>query len=214
VGPSGFTALILGSAVDTWATVGVAIGTLATVVYALFRDVVLLPRRRAKLELRFDRTGTDQVIIGTADGVEAASVRVRVANGRGKDTADEVVVVVTELQLVDDSATTPIGLPLTWSGTHPPLTMASVHPGSQRHVDLLHVDWPAQNDAPLRLDVSPKPRDSRDALEPGNYEISIEVRARNADATRYVVPVSWDGAWSEKDAIWDHVRVEPPRPTS
>ena len=191
-----------------------AIGTLATVVYALFRDVVLLPRRRAKLELRFDRTGTDQVIIGTADGVEAASVRVRVANGRGKDTADEVVVVVTELQLVDDSATTPIGLPLTWSGTHPPLTMASVHPGSQRHVDLLHVDWPAQNDAPLRLDVSPKPRDSRDALEPGNYEISIEVRARNADATRYVVPVSWDGAWPEKDAIWDHVRVEPPRPTS
>ncbi|HKC21728.1 MAG TPA: hypothetical protein VKB64_04355 [Gaiellaceae bacterium] len=191
-----------------------AIGTLATVVYALFRDVVLLPRRRAKLELRFDRTGTDQVIIGTADGVEAASVRVRVANGRGKDTADEVVVVVTELVLVDDSATTPIGLPLTWSGTHPPLTMASVHPGSQRHVDLLHVDWPAQNDAPLRLDVSPKPRDSRDALEPGNYEISIEVRARNADATRYVVPVSWDGAWPEKDAIWDHVRVEPPRPTS
>ena len=191
-----------------------AIGTLATVVYALFRDVVLLPRRRAKLELRFDRTGTDQVIIGTADGVEAASVRVRVANGRGKDTADQVVVVVTELVLVDDSATTPIGLPLTWSGTHPPLTMASVHPGSQRHVDLLHVDWPAQNDAPLRLDVSPKPRDSRDALEPGNYEISIEVRARNADATRYVVPVSWDGAWPEKDAIWDHVRVEPPRPTS
>jgi len=41
---------ILGSAVDTWATVAVAIGTIGAVVYALFRDLFVTPRRRPKLE--------------------------------------------------------------------------------------------------------------------------------------------------------------------
>jgi hypothetical protein len=48
-------------------------------------------------------------------------------------------------------------------------------------------------------------------LEPGTYEISVEVRARNGDAIRYVIPVSWDGKWSGKAAMWDHLGVEPPR---
>lgn len=53
---------VLGSAVDTWATVAVAIGTIGTVVYALFRDYFVTARRRPRLDLRFDRTGNDQVI--------------------------------------------------------------------------------------------------------------------------------------------------------
>jgi hypothetical protein len=117
--------------------------------------------------------------------------------------------------------TRPIALPLTWSGSNPPLTVASVHPGSERHVDLVHVDWPARDEidiarkwsagVPLRLDVSPKPAGGQDTLDSGSYEISVEVRARNADAIRYAVPLSWDGKWSGKDAMWDHLRVEPPR---
>jgi hypothetical protein len=216
----------LGSAVDTWATVAVAIGTIGAVLYALFRDLFVTPRRRPKLELRFDRTGNDQVILGTARGVDAAYVRLRVANEQGKDTADDVVVMVTELRRPADSdptmaEATPVGLPLTWSGSNPPLTVASVHPGSERHVDLLHADSPGRDEidierkpsgtSPLQLDLTPKPAGGQDVLESGVYEISVEVRARNADAIRYAISVDWDGKWSGKAAMWDHLRIEPPR---
>ena len=217
--------LILGSTLDTWATLAVAVGTLGAVLYALFRDLFVTPRRRPKLSLRFDRSGNDQIIVGTAGGDEGAYVRLRVANERRKDTADDVVVVLTELRRVDLENTgnevRPIGLPLTWSGTTPPLTVAAVHPGSGRHVDLLHVDWPGRDEidiarkwtdgVPLQLDLTPKPTGGRDVLRSGAYELSIEVRARNADAICYVVPVVWDGKWSGKAAMWDHLRVEPPR---
>ena len=98
-----------------------------------------------------------------------------------------------------------------WSGTSPPLTVSAVHPGSARHVDLLHVDMAGDDLALLQLDLNPKPTGRQDFLEPGSFEISIEIRARNADALRYVVPVSWDGTWSDRAAMWDHLRVEPLR---
>jgi len=65
-----------------------------------------------------------------------------------------------------------------------------VHPGSARHIDLLHVDSLGgdEADAPLQLDLNPKPTGGQDLLEAGTYEISIEIRARNADALRYVTP--------------------------
>jgi hypothetical protein len=94
-------AVILGSAVDTWATVAVAIGTIGAVAYALFRDLVVTPRRRPKLELRFDRGGNDQVVVETEEGSEAAYARLRVANRGGRDTADDVVVMVTELRRLE-----------------------------------------------------------------------------------------------------------------
>ena len=80
-----------------------------------------------------------------------------------------------------------------------------MHPGSERHVDFVHADHPAGEDgavAPLLLDLTPKPAGGRGSLDSGTYEVSIEVRARNADAIRYAIPVSWDGA---------DLRVEPPR---
>jgi hypothetical protein len=217
---------LIASAVDTWATVFVAIGTVGAVAYALFRDLVVVPRRRPRLDLRFDYTGNDQVVVGTAAGFDAACVRLRVANGPGKDTADDVVVMVTEVRRLEDSEKAvaeakPIGLPLTWSGSSPPLTVASVHPGSERHVDLLHVDWPARDEieiarkwsesVPVQLDLTPKPAGGQDILDPGTYEISVEVRARNADAACYAISVVWDGKWSGKAAMWEHLRVEPPR---
>ena len=215
---------VVGSAVDTWATVAVAIGTIGTVVYALFRDMIVTPRRRPRLELRFDASGSDQVVVGTPTG-DAAQVRLRVANGPGKDTADDVVVLVTEFRTMEDTTTlpeaTPILLPLTWSGSNPPLTVASVHPGSERHIDLLHVDWPPREELgngrgrsetlALELDVVPKPVGGQDRLVAGTFELSVEVRARNADAVCYVIPVNWDGTWSRDAAMWDHLRVEPPR---
>jgi hypothetical protein len=179
-----------------------------------------------KLDIRFEHAGNEQVIVATAGGFEAAYVRLRVANGEGKDTADDVVVMVTEVRRLEDSEgaidqTKPIGLPLTWSGSTPPLTVASVHPGSERHIDLLHVDWPARDEidiarkwsetAPVQLDLTPKPAGGQEILDSGTYEISVEVRARNADAIRYAIQVSWDGKWSGKAAMWDHLRLEPPR---
>jgi hypothetical protein len=216
--------VILGSAVDTWATVFVAIGTVGAVAYALFRDLFVEPRRRPKLELRFDHSGNDQVVVASAEGRDAACVRLRVVNGKRKDTADDVVVMATDVRRLDDSgqaAATPIMLPLTWSGSNPPLSVGSVHPGSERHIDLLHVDWPAGAEseiaqewlvvAPVHLDLTPKPAGGQDTLEPGRYEVSLEIRARNADAIRYAVPFSWDGKWSGKAAVWEHLRVEQPR---
>lgn len=201
---------MLGSAVDTWATVGVAIGTIGAVAYALFRDVVVTPRRRPRLELRFDRTGNDQVVVGTAAGFDAAYVRLRVANEPGKDTADEVVVMLTEVDAADEDGTRPVHLPLAWSGTSPPLTVSAIHPGSARHVDLLHVDLAGDDAGQLQLDLNPKPTGGQDRLEPGAYEIAIEIRGRNADALRYVVPVSWDGTWSDRAGLWDHLHAGAP----
>lgn len=215
--------MTLGSAVDTWATVAVAIGTLGAVAYALFRDLVVTPRRRPTLELRFDRTGNDQVILQTADDVKSACVRLRVSNRAGKDTADDVVVIVTELRRLGAPEETandarPIGLPLCWSGTSPPLTVASVHPGSERHLDLMQVDWPADRGevgigAPVRLTLSPRPAGDHGNLAPGRYEVLVDIRARNADAARYAIAVTWDGEWSGKSAMWEHLVVDPPRPT-
>jgi phage tail sheath gpL-like len=76
-------------------------------------------------ELRFDATRNEQVVVGTARNTDATHVRLRLSNGAGKDTADDVVVMVTEVRRLEDSERTamagarPIELPLTWSGTNP-----------------------------------------------------------------------------------------------
>jgi len=145
-----------------------------------------------------------------------------VANEKGKDTADDVVVMLTEFRRLEDSGETnearPMGLPLTWSGSSPPLTVGSVHPSSERHIDLLHVEWPAADEIAenreamaAQLDLAARPGGGEELLDSGSYEVSVEVRARNADALHYVIRVDWDGRWSGKAAIWDHLRVEPPR---
>jgi hypothetical protein len=64
---------ILGSAVDTWATVFVAIGTVGAVAYALFRDLVVVPRRRPKLDLRL-----------------AAPEAIRSSSGQQKDSTPRI----------------------------------------------------------------------------------------------------------------------------
>jgi hypothetical protein len=185
------------------------------VAYALFRDLVVTARRRPKLELRFDRAGNDQVIFGTAGGFNAAHVRLRVANGPGKDTADE-------RGGDGDRGAAARGFAGRRSTDPPPFDLVRHQPSSN---GLRRASWlgeahrsPARRlagddevEAPIQLDLNPKPTGSQDFLDPGTYEISIEIRARNADALRYVIPISWDGKRSAGAAMWDHLRVEPPR---
>lgn len=208
--------------VRTGATVVAAIGTVGAVVYALYRDMFFANRRRPRLDLQFDGTDADQVVVGTAGGGEAAYVRLRVTNERGKDSADDVQVLVTEHRPQDGSAeATPIGLPLIWAGSLPSATEGSVHPGVERYIDFLHVDWAAPadeldvaakytEDVPAIFAVHPMPAGGQHVLDAGKYEIRLEVVARNADAVRYTVAVEWDGKWPGKQKIWQSLRVQPP----
>jgi hypothetical protein len=208
--------------VRTGATVAAAIGTVGAVLYALYRDLILANRRRPRLDLLFDPTGPDAVVVGTLGGTDSAYVRLRVTNAKGKDTADDVQVLVTEVLTLDGSETTPMGLPLTWSGTFPPTTVGPVHPGAERYIDLLHVDWPAHDEMdivrkwtgeePAQLDVFPKPAGRQHVLAPGRtqYVVRVKLLARNADAVGYEIVVVWDGKWSGKAAMWAHLHVQPP----
>jgi hypothetical protein len=202
---------------------GVSIAFLG-LAYALYRDLIFATRRRPRLNLEFDGTGADQVVVPTLGGGEAAYVRLRVTNKKGKDTADDVQVQVTERRAQDGSSEpTPIGLPLIWSGTHPPTTDAPVHPGFERYIDFLHVDWPRPADElavankhtkaePALLSVHPQPAGEQHVLGAGRYEILLEVVARNADASRYTVAVEWDGVWpGSKEKMWQALRVQPPQ---
>ena len=189
----------------TTATVaGVAIAILGFL-YALYRDLIFSSRRRPRLDLEFDGTGVDQVLVPTLGGGVAAYVRLRVTNEKGKDTADDVQVQVTERRpQVGSADAPPIGLPLIWSGTLPQATDAPVHPGFERYIDLLHVDWPAPADelavadkhtlpVPAMLCVHPLPAGEQHVLKAGKYELVLEVVARNGDAARYTIKVEWDG---------------------
>jgi hypothetical protein len=187
----------------------VAIGTIGAVAYALFRDLVLENRRRPKLELRFDAAGSDRVVAARTADTDAAHVRLRMSNEPGKDTADDVVVIVTEVRRLEprgEVETTLIGLPLAWWGTSTQQAVATVHPGAERHLNLLHVDMPVGD---VELDVLPQPPGGQHLLGPGRFEVDLEVRARNADASRYTVRVEWEGAGAGEP--WDRLRVEPPR---
>lgn len=210
--------------VRTAATVVAALGTVGAVVYALYRDLILANRRRPRLDLLFDPTGVaDQVIVGTAGGGTAAYVRLRVANEKGKDSADEVQVIVTDVRPQDGSQEpTPVGLPLVWVGSLPPVTEASVHPGVERYIDLTHANWPAPADelavaekytgtTPLELDVYPKPAGGQHILFAGKYAVRLEIVARNADATAYEIALEWDGVWLGKTKMWQALRVQPPK---
>jgi hypothetical protein len=200
---------------------GVSIAFLG-LAYALYRDLIFSTRRRPRLDLKFDGTGADQVIVPTQGGGSAAYVRLRVTNKKGKDTADDVQVQVAERREQDGSSEpTPIGLPLIWSGTYPPATDAPVHPGFERYIDLLHVDWPRPADeldvarkytepSPALLAVHPQPAGEQHVLT-GKYEILLEVVARNADAARYTIAVEWDGVWPGKTKLWQSLRVQPPK---
>jgi hypothetical protein len=97
----------------------VAIGTVGAVVYALFRDLFVTRRRPPRLDLRFDHAGNDQVVVGTAEPSTPPRFGSQWRTEREKDTADDMVVIVTEVRQLEDfrqddgRSKTDFGLPLT-----------------------------------------------------------------------------------------------------
>ena len=128
---------------------------------------------------------------------------------------------VTEVRRLADSEQAlreakPIELPLAWTRSNPPLTVAAVHPGSERHINVLYVDGPGRDDTeiarkwsetmPAQFDLHPKPAGGRDMLEPGQLRDRGRGSRPQLGRHRYDIPVSWDGKWSGKADMWDHLR--------
>lgn len=64
--------------------------------------------------------------------------------------------------------------------------------------------------APAQIAVSPSPppTDNRHLVESAKFLLELAVTARNADACRYRVIVSYNGVWG--DRVWDHLIVDQP----
>lgn len=142
----------------------------------------------------------------------------RVTNRAGRTTADEVEVLLAQVQYVDistadeDRTSLPAlsNQPLPWSSSLPTTTRLSVPPGVERHVDLLRVFHTSAAEGNLKMEllIHPKPADGRQVLPSGTYAIWLAVTARNADRLMYEVFVAFDGCWAED--IWKHLLVSEP----
>ncbi len=211
-------------AVLAWLICGVTYGGVATGRYV--RDI-RYRRRRPSLWLHFDgEDEEDAVIVPSAlpfltwqeqPSTPTAYLRLRVRNRDGRDTAEDVEVLierVRELEPRVGNAPSPSpalgNWPLPWSSSNPTTTRLTVPSGVARHVDLAHVyrnEAATRGATPLILDIRPEPTMDRHHLDFGKTEIRLVVSARNAAARRYVLVVAFDGRWGQDD-VWNHLRVE------
>jgi hypothetical protein len=212
----------------TWQTIRdwlIAAGSFGALLVALYVGVIAGVLRRPSLTLSFNPVeglgdalvvGEDLFVgaqhIGRAD---SAYLRPRVGNKPRRRTAEDVEVLILAMDRVDTKVPSPnLGdFPLTWSNSHPTTTTRNIPSGVERHIDLLSVIEHNPSGGPARqliMAVHPEPSDSRHHLPPGRYLIALDVTARNADAQRYTVLVSYDGGWSPD--VWDHLKVEEIKP--
>lgn len=205
---------------STWLDYAAALGTIGAVAVALYVGVVREWRRRPRLSLHFSELyPSDQIVAGVdvAGGAttSGAYMRLRVRNGPGKHAAEDVEVIVLEVRPLPEKERG--GRPsfrralalgdqnLVWSGSLPTATRFTIPPGLERHVDFVHVIR-LTGSLPLRLSVHPEPVDRRNLIHHrGPLEVRLAVAARNADAHRYSVTVSFDGEW--RDSIWEHLKI-------
>jgi hypothetical protein len=201
----------------------IAAGTLGAIVVALYIGVWRERRHRPKLSLAYHGPeGGDAVVVRKVrDGplaVDVAYVRLRVVAKKRRAAADDAEVMVlrvTELapregyQPQTDNVTIE-GQLLGWSNVVPTTTRLTIPPGVHRHLDLVRVDKSAPDIAAAQITVAAVPVDRRNAVKSGSFEIELAVTARNMDARRYRVVIDYDGGWG-KD-VWEHLRVQEPRP--
>jgi hypothetical protein len=215
-----------------------AIGTVGAVVVALYVSVWRDYRRRPKLSLEFDPApeSADIQILDTAPfhpQPQQAWVRLRVISERRRSAAEEAEVMIVAaretgprqpvqlspgLQAIHTRASSlpiPIeGQLLIWSNSEQ--VRLNIPPGIHRHVDLLCVTrgrtdddrFPRFEDGCV-IQVKPTPTDLRHHVRASRFYLELAITARNADARRYGVEVSFDGQWGDdREAIREHLAIE------
>jgi hypothetical protein len=210
------------------ATVAAALGTLAAVLVALYRETWREWRSRPRLTLDLDPTWSERNLdLFWQQGSSPAHwARLRVSNATGRRSAHDVEVLVTAFYTVDQEEEDwqpPLDTrPLPWSNTPPvdgaEVTEAQIPPGVSRHLDVLQFPAPVLSDggggySPADpkdgarthgyLRVVPDPTDLRNRLvENHRYRINLAVTARDLDSRAYVMKVEFDGAYRWPAEFW------------
>jgi hypothetical protein len=202
----------------------VALGTVTAASAAVYFGGVRQFRRRPALSLDYvPRNPEDAQVVGIyaqdSDGgwyqqTQGAYVRFEVSNAPGKDTAENVEVMIDHAGVDRPDGSFhharlggfPLAWANTWSATEGATTRLSVPPGVSRRVDLVSV---REDEKKLTMEVDPRPADFRHQLPEGTTTLRLVLTAHNADARYYVLRVTYDGEW-EPD-IWSHLDVEVPQ---
>jgi hypothetical protein len=195
-----------------------AVGTVSAVVFALWFQWWRARQRRPQLTMEFDDDADRANVEQQADSPQEPKtyrshwIRPRVMNKRGKDSAEDVEVLLVGVKALDHEPGTSLeppserlleGLPLRWSELNS--TKASLPPGTTRRFDLLHVDnmtmeasgEKVEGGAPIRFDVYPTPRAKYHRAFGRKYKVIIAVTARDTDAAFYGTVIAYDLKWHE-----------------
>jgi hypothetical protein len=179
-------------------------------------------RRQPDLRLMFDPT-TDDVEAGVDEGKDETHwVRLRVANGWGKRTAEDVEVIIVDVRPWLGK-TTLNGFRLTWAilveddlrWPDVPLPARQTIPsGTARHVDLICMgscsdSEPIEGVTPayVAVQAQPKRRDKRHVLTGGERYLLLALTARDADAVYYGVTIEFDGLWWSSEHVRERLNV-------
>lgn len=215
-----------------------AVGTVAAVVVALWLQWLRVRRRRPSLTIDFDSTH-DRVNVAQRakepqEPLDYRShwVRPRVINERGRDSAEDVQVLLVDVKAIDSNPGRLLhpernleGLSLKWSEVES--EKATIPPGVTRHFDLVHVDNirvesdgnvvkpedgdVAQGDTPVRFDVCPVPTAKYYRGFCRKYKVTLGLSARNTNPTYYSTVVAYDLEWREDMAeMQEKLMVEEP----
>ncbi len=168
---SGFT-----NSLGAWATAVAAVGTLAAVAIALYRDSWRAARRRPHLDLSFAEPRRASSPAGFSGGIQGylSPVRLRVTNAPGRDTARDVEVLLSAwwdgkqpsgrwYQTLDNR-------PLPWADEYETgldITRATLAPGVGRQMEFLRFGRP--HDVQRVLAGKVRAKDFITPVTPGEY---------------------------------------------
>lgn len=193
------------AAVGTWGVWAVltAVGTVGAVMVAVGLQAWLDWKQRTsrpELTLHFDAHMKTQET-NPATGAQMDYLRLAVSNAEGKDTAEDVEVLVVEIQ---ELATSPAGSggrrvwlanpALGWANSLDPLPRMTIPPGTTRYVDVgrwLQLESPVA-ELSFVLSVVPEPGSNRHILTPGRWRIRLAATIRNGDATFWDAEISYE----------------------
>jgi hypothetical protein len=210
-----------------------AIGTLAAVIFAIYRDTFLQWLNRPKLDAIVNNAPPDchkmSVMIQTNKGylghVDGYYFRIKIIN-HGKTKADNVEVYAHSLEKEQNDgnySTISNFLPLNLNWTHfeTPI-LPAISPGMDRHcnlgvifppgnrADLNMQDLPdAGNDTIFSLALSIYPTTLSHLIKKGKYRLHLKIAASNSAPVSKIIEIEMDGAWAdiESEMLNKHIRL-------